>query len=242
MRAAATARVQLYCLPYAGAAARAFRPWLDLFPDDIGVWGVEYPGRGTRFLEPLATTIADIAAGLAAALADQPERPFALFGHSMGSLVAFETCHRLQALNAPAPVLLVASGHRAPHLPSARLPYHAAPDPDFIARVRDLGATPPEALASQDFLDLILPILRADFRACETYRAVPRPKLRIPTVIYGGLADRDVSRDQLEAWSHETERVCAVRMFPGDHFFLNSAADRVTGMLTLDLRKALSPA
>jgi surfactin synthase thioesterase subunit len=91
-----------------------------------------------------------------------------------------------------------------------------------------------------DFLELMLPILRADFRASETYVPPNRPKLKIPIAAYGGLADVDVSRDQLLAWADETTAGCIVRMFPGDHFFLSTARERVVAMLTGDLVHALA--
>jgi medium-chain acyl-[acyl-carrier-protein] hydrolase len=85
----------------------------------------------------------------------------------------------------------------------------------------------------------MMPILRADFRAAETYVAPNRPKLGIPIAAYGGLGDTDVSRGQLLAWADETTAGCTVRMFPGDHFFLSTAKDRVAAMLEQDLGQAL---
>jgi surfactin synthase thioesterase subunit len=231
--------LRLYCLPYAGGSAGLFRPWRKFLPSQIALCGVEYPGRGTRISEPTLDRINELAAQLADALACAPPGPYALFGHSMGALVAFETSHQLAARQAPLPILLVASGHGAPSLPRAAEAVHSSPDQDFIARLRELNATPPEALEMPDFLELMLPILRADFRAAETYVSANRPKLKIPIAAYGGLADADVSRDHLLAWADETTARCIVRVFPGDHFFLSTASERVVGMLARDLVHAL---
>src|SRR6267154_4769985 len=94
-RSGARARWRLYCLPYAGASAGIFRSWLELLPPDIDIWGVEYPGHGTRISEPLIDRIERLAEPLADAVAAETGMPYAFFGHSMGSLVAFEICHKL---------------------------------------------------------------------------------------------------------------------------------------------------
>jgi surfactin synthase thioesterase subunit len=169
-----------------------------------------------------------------------PSVPYALFGHSMGSLVAFEACHVLAARRAAMPRLLIASGHRAPRVPRSAPPMHNAPDAEFVAHLRELGATPAEVFSSSDLLELMLPILRADFRACETYRPHGRPRLHINIAAYGGLGDADTSRDGLRAWQEETTGECVVRMFPGGHFFVSDCADRVVAMLECDIFEALA--
>jgi medium-chain acyl-[acyl-carrier-protein] hydrolase len=232
-------RLRLYCLPYAGGSARVFQSWRNILPPDISLVGVEYPGRGGRISE-LAIDRIDILAGqLVDALAEAPPGPYALFGHSMGALAAFEMSHQLASRRAPAPILLAVSGHGAASLPSSDNPVHASPDDAFLARLRELNATPPEVLEMPDLLELMLPILRADFCAAETYVPVQRPKLGIPIIAYGGLRDPDVHRDQLLAWQNETTARCTVRMFPGDHFFLRTARDNVVRTLVHDLIQAL---
>jgi surfactin synthase thioesterase subunit len=189
--------------------------------------------------EPTIDRIDILAGQMVGALAESPSGPYALFGHSMGALIAFEMSHQLASRGAPLPSLLVVSGHGAPSLPSTDRPVHARPDHEFIARLRELNATPPEILEMPDLLELMMPVLRADFRAAEMYVPANRPKLDIPIAAYGGLADPDVSRDQLLAWADETRARCMVRMFPGDHFFLRTAHERVVTMLVRDLAHAL---
>jgi surfactin synthase thioesterase subunit len=157
----------------------------------------------------------------------------------MGALAAFEMSHQLARRGILPPTLLVVSGHGAASLPSTDKPVHASSDDEFFARLRELNATPPEVLETPELLELMMPILRADFRAAETYAAANRPKLAIPIVAYGGLLDADVSRDQLLAWADETTACCTVRMFPGGHFFLRTARDQVVAALTRDLTQAL---
>jgi medium-chain acyl-[acyl-carrier-protein] hydrolase len=241
-RSGARARWRLYCLPYAGASAGIFRSWLELLPPDIDIWGVEYPGHGTRIGEPLIDRIERLAEPLADAVAAETGMPYAFFGHSMGSLVAFEICHKLTERRTRMPELLIVSGHRAPHLPSLTPPVHAARHAEFIAHLRELGATPPEVFGSPELLDLILPILRSDFRACETYAPPDRYPLHMTVAVYGGLADVEAGREALQAWEQETTGACVVRMFPGGHFFLRDSPSRVAAALEHDLANALQMA
>jgi medium-chain acyl-[acyl-carrier-protein] hydrolase len=237
---AAAARSRLVCCPYAGGSATLFRRWCELLPADIEVWGVEYPGHGGRIGEPLLSSVEGLAQGLAPALAAADSLPYVLFGHSMGSLVAFETCHVLRDGRARPPALLIVAGHRAPHLPASSPPLHDAPHDDFVKHLRELGATPPQTFESADLLDLLLPILRSDFCACETYAPPRRPPLPIRMAAYGGLADDEAGPAELAAWQAATSAECTVRMFRGDHFFLNDAASQVTATLAHDIVAAVA--
>jgi medium-chain acyl-[acyl-carrier-protein] hydrolase len=230
----------LYCLPHAGGAARVFHPWRTLLRTDIDICALEYPGHGSRLGEPLLVTIEQMAHSIADQLMPEPRAPYALVGHSMGSLVAFETCRVLAARGVAMPSLLIACGHRGPRVPRSSPPIHDASHEAFIAHLRELGATPPELFSTPDLLELMLPILRTDFRACETYSPQTRPPLSVPMALYGGLSDEDTSRETLLAWRDETSGPCTVRMFPGGHFFIRDCADHVVATLERDIIGALA--
>jgi medium-chain acyl-[acyl-carrier-protein] hydrolase len=234
-------RIQLYCLPHAGGTAHIFRRWPTLLRADIDIRALDYPGHGRRIGQPVLDTIERIARSVSDEIMSRShDRPYALFGHSMGSLVAFETCHVLAARKVAMPSLLIACGHRAPRLPRSSPAMADAPHSEFVAHLRELGATPPELFSAPDLLELILPVLRTDFRACESYTPPHRPRLPVPMVVYGGLGDEDTSRDTLQAWQQETTGTCTVRMFPGGHFFINDRANQVISALERDLRDALA--
>ncbi|MFC5323432.1 thioesterase II family protein [Bradyrhizobium oligotrophicum] len=229
--------LHLYCLPYAGGSARVFNAWQQLFHPEIRIVSIDYPGRGTRIHEPLLDQVSQIADEIADTIAAERHARYALFGHSMGSIVAFETCHRLACLGGSQPELLVVSGHRGPNLPRRSPLMHAVSDERFIAYLGELGATPPDVIATDELMELFLPILRADFRACETYEPNPDRKLRVPMAVYGGLSDADVDGGALRGWQHETTGPCVVRLFPGGHFFIRDHAAIVTATLQRDLRE-----
>ena len=234
-------RAHLYCLPHAGGTAHIFRQWPTLLRADIDIRALDYPGHGRKIGLPVLDTIERIACSVADEIMSRPlDRPYALFGHSMGSLVAFETCHMLAARNVDMPSLLIACGHRAPRIPRLSPTMADAPHAEFVAHLRELGATPPEVFSAPDLLELILPVLRTDFRACETYAPPHRPRLPVPMVVYGGLGDEDTSRDTLQAWQEETAGSCTVRMFAGGHFFINGCANQVISALERDLTDVLA--
>ncbi|MCS6845860.1 MAG: thioesterase II family protein [Caldilineales bacterium] len=227
------ATVRLFCFPYSGAAASVYYPWADLLPPNIEVCPVQLPGHGTRLREPLATRLAPQVEALAAGLAPAFDRPFAFFGHSMGALLSFELARYLRRTGRPGPVHLFVSGHGAPHLPDRNPPLHALPDDQFVAKLRELNGTPEEVLRHQELLQLLIPVLRADFAVCETYVYQPEPPLACPISAYGGLGDGYVNREELAAWREQTTGPFALRMFPGDHFYLNSPANRTHLLMAL---------
>ncbi len=118
---------------------------------------------------------------------------------------------------------LFVSGHQAPQLPDRNPPLHALPHDEFVAKLRELNGTPEEVLQHEELLQLLAPILRADFAVCETYAYQAEPPLPLPLSAYSGLGDDYVNRDELDAWREQTTGRFSIRMFPGDHFYLNTA-------------------
>ncbi|MGJ4946583.1 thioesterase II family protein [Bradyrhizobium sp. HKCCYLS1011] len=232
--------VRLYCFPHAGGTGKLFRSWQDQLQPGIEVCAVEYSGHGTRINEPLLDTIGQLAQSTVEEIGRCRSGSFALLGHSMGSLVAFETCHLLAERRLPMPSLLIVCGHRAPRVPRLSAATHDAPDAEFLTHLRELGATPPEVFGTPDLLELMLPILRSDFRACETYQPPNRPRLSVPIAAYGGLRDKETSKEALLAWGEQTTGRCTVRMFPGDHFFIGDSAGNVVLPLKRDLLEAVA--
>lgn len=234
-RPAPRAALRLFCLPYAGGGAAIFAPWARLLPDTIEVVAIQPPGRAERLADPPYTALGPLVDAIAHAIAPLLDRPFALFGHSMGALLGFELARTLRRERCPQPERLIVSGHRAPHLPSGRPPTHALPEPAFLAELARLEGTPPEVLAHYELMQLLLPLLRADFAVCETYAYLDGPPLACPILALGGLADREVRRVEIEAWQAHTSAGLALRMFPGGHFFLNAERHALLRMLAQEL-------
>jgi medium-chain acyl-[acyl-carrier-protein] hydrolase len=219
------ARLRLFCLPFAGGGASIFRTWGRALPQGIELCPIQLPGRENRLGEPPHTDVPILAERLADQILLYVRKPFALFGHSMGALLAFELTRTLRRRQAPMPMALFLSAHRAAHLPLRRKPLHALPDPEFLQALRGLGGTPAEVFEHQDLLQVMLPALRADFTLCDRYGFVAEPPLDCPLILYAGRQDTEVSPQEVEAWSQHTTQGAGLRIFPGDHFFLRSDRD-----------------
>ncbi|QYX54423.1 alpha/beta fold hydrolase [Pseudomonas sp. S07E 245] len=226
--------VNLLCLPYSGASAMVYSRWRRKLPAWLQVRPVELPGRGARMGEALHTDLLGLARQLAAEQRLAANAPYALLGHSLGALLAFELAHELQALGCPPPLALFACGTAAP---TRREDYDGnrwrepRSDAELIAELRSLQGTPEEVLNNQELMSLTLPILRADFLLCGRYAYRQRPLLRCPLRVLGGETDR-ASPDQLQAWSRETLGEFSLQHFPGGHFFIHEHEDRVLSVLT----------
>lgn len=236
----AQARLRLFCFPYAGGGASIFRTWPDDLPPSIQICSIQLPGRESRLREPCFTRLEPLVQALVQALSPYLDVPYAFFGHSLGALIGFELARALVRENRPSPVHLFVSGHSAPQVQSLDPPIHQLPEPDFIKELRHLNGTPGEVLQNAELMALLLPVLRADFAINETYVYIPGTLLDCPISAFGGLQDSLVSRDGLAAWCDQTYSTFALRMFPGDHFFLHSARPPLLRAIVHDLAQSLS--
>ncbi|MFE9577470.1 thioesterase II family protein [Nocardia sp. NPDC006044] len=220
--AAPAEQVTLYCLPHAGAGASGFLEWRRVLPPQISVVPLQPPGREMRFRDRPFEDVHPLVDDLLEAMAGRWRTPFALFGHSMGALIAYELARRLCAEGHPKPAHLFVSGRRAPQVP-ARVPLiHEADEAEFADVVRSLGGTPDQVLADETLRRNLFTLLRADFAVNETYRHRPGPPLDLPVTVFGGTADPKVSPGELAGWRDCAAGPVGVRLVAGDHFFVVS--------------------
>jgi medium-chain acyl-[acyl-carrier-protein] hydrolase len=227
---------RLFCFTHAGGAASIYQNWSNKLPQSIEVHAFQFPGHGNRLSEPLFKRVQPLVAFTAQELMPYLEGSFAFFGHSMGAIISFELAQLLRRENKPGPSHLFLSGRPSPHLTEKEAPSYALPEPEFIEDLKRMGGTPQEVLEHPELMSMLIPILRADLEVCQTYEYEPRPPLDCPITVFGGLQDEDVSREQLEGWRDYTTSSFAVRMFPGNHFYLLSAAHVLLRMIVQDLR------
>jgi len=230
-------RLRLFCFPYAGGGGSIFRGWQDHLGAAVQVCPVQLPGRERRIAEKAFTDANLLVSAAARALRPYLDLPFALFGHSMGALICFELARYLRKEQNIQPACLFVSSRRAPQLPSRRPPIYALPDTELIEELRHLNGTPAEVLEHQELLELMLPILRADFKVVETYHYEDQPKLNCPIIAFGGLEDEDSSRAELEAWREQTASRFSLHMIPGDHFFIHTSSRLLLKLLALEIAK-----
>ena len=185
-----------------------------------------------RRLEDVCPLLADMLAGVL-------ERPFALFGHSMGAMVAYGLALELAARGGPAPTMLIVSARQAPHLPSRHPPVHDLPDAEFRQWLRRLGGTPPEVFDDDELMELVVPLLRADAALSESVRMPnPPPKVGCPVVALGASDDPEVELDALAQWCAITKEEFTLRLFTGGHFYF----DRNSGALLATIADMLMSA
>jgi medium-chain acyl-[acyl-carrier-protein] hydrolase len=241
-RPAPQAEVRLFCFPYAGAGALVFRPWAAALPAWIELCPVQLPGREARLQEPPFTEWAPLVEAAGRGLSPDFDKPFAFFGHSMGALLAFELTRWLRRQGGPSPVHLFLSGREAPRATRERRWVHDLPEVEFLAEMRHLNGTPPEVLAHAALMEMLAPMLRADFSIGERYVYGEEAPLACPVTALGGRADPSVEEARLAAWRAETSGPFAMQMFSGDHFFINSARPLLLERIAQDLRRSASPA
>ena len=221
-RARPAARLRLFCFPYAGGGASVYRGWGEELPEAIEVCPVQPPGREGRIRQPPHRDLDSLVEALDQGLAEElDERPYAFFGHSLGALAAYELARRRRAAGRSGPVHLLVSAHSAPSLPDEDEPIHDLPPDRFQARLRELNGTPAEVLEHPELMNLIEPLLRADFQVNETYRHRPGEPLDCPVTAFGGFRDGEVPKARLEPWSEVSRGRFRLHMVPGDHFFLS---------------------
>lgn len=224
-------RISLICFPHAGGAASAYGPLARALHPHADVLSVQYPGRQDRRNEQPATDLRELAGRIAERL---PEGPYAFFGHSMGAIVAYEVARRLGDTG---PARLFASGRAAPSVPNVRY-VHLQDDRELVRDVRFLGGAGNDALDDPDLLGMILPPLRADYTAIETYTWTPGPPLACPVTVMLGDEDPLVDVREARIWHDHTDAGITLRPYPGGHFYLEERLPEVTRDLLDDLGAA----
>ena len=216
------AAVRLFCLPYAGGGALTYRTWGDVLPATVEVCPVHLPGREDRLGEAPFTELQPLAQALGKAILPYLDKPFALFGHSMGALIAYELARELHSQAGRLPLRLFVSGRAAPQLRNTLPPISGLPDTALFAELqRRYGGIPAQIWQEAELRALLLPQLRADLSVVETYAHTPAPPLPCALTACGGTQDSLVDRASLAAWRSQVRDDISVRMFEGDHFYLN---------------------
>ena len=233
----------LVCVPHAGAGTAVFHGWQSLLPEGVTPWPLRLPGRESRLGEAPTTRAQQLAEIAAAALAPRLAEPFALYGHSMGALIAYELACALRDGHGLHAELLAVSGRPAPHLPRRFPPVHELPDAEFVEALdRTYQGLPAALKESPEMLRLYLPVLRADLTLLETYRYSPREPLLSPIAVFGAHDDPTTDESELRAWADLTRGGSTLHLIEdGGHFFPQKRQRAFTEALGAELARLFVP-
>lgn len=229
------ASLTLVCLPHAGGGASMFKNWQTRLPVAVDVFAVQYPGHEGRWGGALCSDASEIVEPLTRAVETEVETAYALFGHSLGALVAFEVARAMRRRGGREPVHLFVSGSRAPDAPGERPPLHTSDDAELQLYLCRLGGLPDEVVRHPDLLRSVLPMVRVGLRMYETFPYTSEVPLGCPITALAGDRDGEVSREQLAAWARHTTSGFRLEWFPGGHFFVSSAEPRVLDLVRTSL-------
>lgn len=225
-------RFRIFCFPYAGQGAQIYDTWLSHLSEDVELVSVMFPGRFYREGEDPITRLDGIVDEVCRDMAPLTDVPFVFFGHCMGALIGFEVADRLEEQGLPRPFHLVMSGTPAPHLPvyQERPPLHNLPEDAFIAFLLQIGLIDQEMADHKEDHAVLFAMIRSDFEMVDTWAYIPGMTVESPITALGGDQDMAATIDQIIDWEEVTEAGFTHRIFPGEHFFIDSSRE---GILTL---------
>ncbi|MCE9671373.1 alpha/beta fold hydrolase [Myxococcus stipitatus] len=236
------ARLRLFCFPYAGGSASVFNGWAPLLPPGVEPCAVQLPGRERRLMEKPFDNLATLIDTLLSLMEPLMDRPFAVFGYSMGARIGLELARRLQARGGRQPVGLVMAASVSPHVREGE-PIHTLPHDAFIAALRRYDGTPEEVLQHKELLELVVPTLRADFALAWWEVGQPAIPVDTPISVMGATHDAHVPVEKLESWRSQTRSGdFQVRTFPGGHFFLRQQQAALLSAIGADLTRWMQSA
>jgi len=216
------AELKLICFPYAGGSASTFLPWLKRLPDNVELIIIQAPGRGMRMGELPYSNMEALIGDLIKIIPNILNKPYILFGHSLGSRIAFELMHQLQTLTHDLPQHFIASGSRGPHYKCMKEPIYHLPHDEFIEELKSLNGTPHAVLENKELMELFLPLLKADFEIADRYCYTGKARFNCPISVFGGEDDVDICISKLNSWGDFFETDADVHLFPDNHFFIDS--------------------
>jgi surfactin synthase thioesterase subunit len=231
-------KMKLFCLPYAGGSAALYMKWKSFLHPSIHIVPIELAGRGKRLSEPFYSDIEQAVHDLYEKIKGElDELPYALFGHSMGGLLAFELAHKIQLQGHIAPTIIFLSGKNPPHSQNQR-DIHHLPNKELINEIFKMGGTPKEILQHDELVEMLIPILRADFTLVENYRYNKRKEiLDCDLVVMNGREDGLTQDSDMKEWSRYTKREMRTYHIDGGHFFINEHLESVVNLINTELIK-----
>lgn len=217
-------RLRLFCFPFAGSSASVFRPWIDQLPEGIEVLGIQLPGRENRLSEPCIRNMEEIVERLEVSIRQYCEPPFVFFGHSLGSLIAYQLLHRIEEISGLTADLFFASGSPAPHsCPTSNVPLRFS-QAQILSDLERISGPHTNLLKNPELFSMFLPMLQADFEVYANFRYQDLGVLSCPIIAIRGADDGYVSLESQLGWERHTDCSFKFHVIPGKHLFMVDSA------------------
>ena len=216
------AALRLFCLPFSGGGASIYRDWPEAMGNNIEVQPVQFPGRESRFRETRETDADSLVKNIVNALEPLQDKPFAIFGYSLGALIAFEVCRELRKNNLNMPVHLFVAAMRAPQTPSVHPPLSLLPDDSFVQQIEHYYQPQNEAWKIPELREFSIPVLRDDFVLADNYEYRDEEPLSCPIDVFSGAQDLGAPPELTKCWSEQTSNRMDYHLYPGGHFFIDT--------------------
>jgi surfactin synthase thioesterase subunit len=230
IRVSDDASIDLICFPYAGSGASIFYSWVNYLNPKINIYGFQAPGKEDRISENLIEDLNILIHNTVQELKQIIKKPFVLFGHSMGSVLAFEIAKKLEAEKL-APKLVILSGRPPPKFGLRMNPISHLADSELIAELRKLEGTDSCILENAELMELLLPIIRADFRISEAYKSSSNSKISSPLIAIGSVNDPWIDEAEFLEWKDYSKNTTKIQFFPGGHFYIREHIDMLSEYL-----------
>lgn len=234
------AALNLFCFPYAGGNAAVFKSWITYLPKTINLFAIELPGHGTRLVEKPVDNFNALIGDMTRAALPLLSKPYAVFGHSMGAVFAFEFTRHLRRQGISIPVHMFLSAQEGARFKHGN-PKYLLSDNEFIEYLRKRGGTSEKILENRELMDCLLPMIRLDHKFSETYSLdyQEEPPLDCPITVFAGLED-DIKEEDLKIWNSETRDQFDVAYFSGDHFFIRQQEEAVVSSVLKNIEKYIT--
>lgn len=233
------AAMRLICIPHGGGGPQSYKAWAEQLPDTIEVLALSFPGRGSRHSEAAICSMPQLTDDITEALKPYLNKPYALFGHSVGALIAYEVSARIQASELMQPMRLIVSAHDVPERSFSEQPMYRLSDSVLLDTIAELGLVPDDALQNTELVQFILPALRADFELSETYTYQPRAPLSLPITVTLGANDPLLDENTMQHWKRYTDAAFTLRNYSGDHFYTLSQQEQLLTDIATELNDTL---
>lgn len=221
----------LFCLPYAGGSGTIYYKWRNYISPFIDLYPIELKGRGKRFRETFYENLKDAVDDIFNEIQNKMYDDYAIYGHSMGSVLAYELYYKIDKMGAKKPKHIFFSGHRAPSVIGEKEKIYALPNCDFMNKIIEFGGIPEELINNKELLEIYIPIIRNDFKILETYVYKERTnKIECNISILNGKQD-SISLYDITAWKKHTSKKCSIYNFEGNHFFINNSIKNITSII-----------